>query len=82
MATRIVDVSNPAAVGVEWQNDEGSRMQLAWLRGTGTLRFGTKGDDGRWHQTTVTNPHYAVRSDMRKAEVIRIMRRFITDGSD
>jgi hypothetical protein len=55
---KLVNVSNPAAFGVEWSAGEnGNRYQLANPRGTTGLLFGVKheGSD-KWLTTTVADP--------------------------
>ncbi len=49
-----VNVSNPAAFGVEWIT-EGNRYTLVNPRGTAALWFGVK-RDGRWSHINVIDP--------------------------
>lgn len=58
MTTSLVNVSNPAAFGVEWKAGEtGSRYQLVNVRGTTGLLFGVKvqGASG-WSTMPVVDP--------------------------
>jgi hypothetical protein len=55
MAIKLMNVSNPAAFGVEWTN-EGNRFQLVNSRGTASLMFGMQHEDGRWMSTGVVDP--------------------------
>ena len=51
---KLHNVSNPAAFGIEWQ-DDGTRYQLVNSRGTRSLMLGMQ--TGRtWRNTTVVNP--------------------------
>jgi len=71
-------VDNPAAIGVEWEQD-GTRYQLCNPRGTTLLVLGWRTDQ-RWTWTTVDNPAYAIASDATMRQVQQIMHRYVTDG--
>ena len=54
---RFVNVSNPAAFGVEWTaGDHDNRYQLVNPRGTTGLMFGASYDKGPWLTTPVIDP--------------------------
>lgn len=73
----IKDVSNPAAVGVEWRA-EGATLQVVWLRGAGSLRLGIRADgQGKWSMMRVDNPAFAVPDGASAKDVRRLMTRFI-----
>ena len=52
---KVTEIANPAAVAWRWTNDE-FEHEITWIRGSGGLLFGTKGLDGRWNSTPITNP--------------------------
>lgn len=58
MSIKLINVSNPAAFGVEWVAGEtGNRYQLCTSRGTATLTFGVRhADSDRWMTQTVMAP--------------------------
>lgn len=58
---KYINVSNPAAFGVEWVAESGSRYQLANARGTTTLMLGSQfglkwGLRDKWAVTPVESP--------------------------
>lgn len=62
-AIRLVNVSNPAAYGIEWVNgDNGNRYQLVNERGTSRLTFGVliKGSDTWLTQRVIAPERFGV----------------------
>jgi hypothetical protein len=58
MTTRLHNVSNPAAFGIEWTHgDSGNTFQLVNARGTSGLMFGMRASGrGEWSTMRVVNP--------------------------
>lgn len=79
---KLTNVSNPAAFGVEWAGESGTRYQLANARGSAVLMFGAKRAHGEWVSTPVTAPE---RFGMRRppesmAEFLAIAEAFTADA--
>jgi hypothetical protein len=54
---KLTNVSNMAALGVEWEDEDGGRFQLVNPRGTSHLMLGVDFDKNRhWSTVPVTNP--------------------------
>lgn len=83
MAIKLVNVSCPAAFGVEWVNgDSGNRYQLMNLRSTTHLMFGVRlADRAEWMTSSVIAPErFGMDSPPKSFRAFEVIaRRYVED---
>lgn len=81
MSIKYVNVSTPAAFGVEWVNgDNGSTFQMVNIRGTGGLLFGVRlADSAKWITTPVIGPERFTDGEPIKTinQFMAVVRRYV-----
>lgn len=83
MSIQYVNKSNPSCWGVEWSNgDNGSRFQLANIRGTGGLLFGVlpEGRDEWITQSVIAPERFTGGKDIKSFNgFMAVVRAYVED---
>jgi len=76
---KLVNSSNPVALGVDWTDDEtGTQYELCVPRGTDSVWFGMRSADvSEWSTVPVTNPERFGRVPRTVREMIKYAQVFI-----
>ena len=76
---KLVNTSNPVALGVDWTDPEtGTQYELCVPRGTDSVWFGMRSADvSEWSQTPIVNPERFGRVPRTVREMIEYAQVFI-----